>query len=187
MKIKFDVSKPDDELLDLIQQKSSDSENAWKVLINRHHRVIANLAWKFSPDDPSRQEDLCQRAWMKAFEKVDNFEGRSKFSTWLYQLSRNTFIDLARSKAWETPEEFDENTVPTEGPNANELCMLEAWLFFKRKNKVCFEVLQLYYRGGYTWKEVGEQLGKSATAAKEQGNSCLKKFKPIAMEMCGDV
>ncbi len=41
-------------------------------------------------------EDLTQQTFLKAWFSLDSFRGRSKFSTWLYRIAYNTYIDWQR-------------------------------------------------------------------------------------------
>lgn len=182
----LDVPKSDQELIATTTQSSSAAQVAWATLIQRHQPMVGRLAREFSPGDVARQDDLCQMVWEKLFKKVSQFDGTAKFSTWLYRLAKNTFVDETRKNSWEAPQQLPpelESEWFSEGID----CMSEAWIVFREKNPECFDILQLHYKIGYTWKEVGEQVGKSATAAKEQGNQCQHKFKPLALEMCGNV
>jgi RNA polymerase sigma-70 factor (ECF subfamily) len=47
----------------------------------------------------SRQdaEDLTQQTFLKVWSSLDSFTGRSKFSTWLYRIAHNTYIDFQRA------------------------------------------------------------------------------------------
>jgi RNA polymerase sigma-70 factor (ECF subfamily) len=44
-------------------------------------------------------EDLTQQTFLKVWSSLDGFAGRSKFSTWLYRIAHNTFIDWQRKNA----------------------------------------------------------------------------------------
>jgi len=41
-------------------------------------------------------EDLTQQTFLKAWSSFDCFAGRSKFSTWLYRIAHNTYLDWLR-------------------------------------------------------------------------------------------
>lgn len=47
-------------------------------------------------------EDLTQQTFLKAWSSLDGFAGRSKFSTWLYRIAHNTFIDWQRRNTGST-------------------------------------------------------------------------------------
>ncbi|MHC4682178.1 MAG: RNA polymerase sigma factor [Planctomycetota bacterium] len=46
----------------------------------------------------SRQdaEDLTQQTFLKVWSSLEGFAGRSKFSTWLHRIARNTYLDWLR-------------------------------------------------------------------------------------------
>lgn len=44
-------------------------------------------------------EDLTQQTFLKVWSSLDGFASRSKFSTWLYRIAYNTFVDFKRSNA----------------------------------------------------------------------------------------
>lgn len=46
--------------------------------------------------DPFLAEDVTQEALIRAFRSIGSFRGRSKFSTWLYRITRNCAIDALR-------------------------------------------------------------------------------------------
>jgi RNA polymerase sigma-70 factor (ECF subfamily) len=44
-------------------------------------------------------EDLTQQTFLKVWSSLDGFAGRSKFSTWLYRIAHNTYVDWRRGQA----------------------------------------------------------------------------------------
>lgn len=55
-------------------------------------------------------DDVLQETLVKAWGNLDNFEGKSKFSTWLYRIAVNEAIDFLRRAR---------NTVTLDSPEAN--------------------------------------------------------------------
>lgn len=49
--------------------------------------------------DGQKADDIAQEALLKAYLHINNFNGRSKFSTWLYRIAFNTFSDWTTSVA----------------------------------------------------------------------------------------
>lgn len=47
-------------------------------------------------DKPEDAEELTQDVFMKAFENLSSFNGKSTFATWLYRIAYNTAISAAR-------------------------------------------------------------------------------------------
>lgn len=55
-------------------------------------------------------EEAAQDVFLKVYQTLDGFEGKSKFSTWLYTIAYRTAIDIARKKQLYTQELDDERS-----------------------------------------------------------------------------
>ena len=49
-------------------------------------------------ENETEAEGIVQETFLRFFERLDQFEGRSKISTWLYRVSYNASIDLLRQR-----------------------------------------------------------------------------------------
>jgi RNA polymerase sigma-70 factor (ECF subfamily) len=81
---------------------------------------LFRLALKMLGNAPDA-EDALQNTFIKAFQHVDKFEGRSSLSTWLYRIASNEALMLLRKRRPETnfsdvtPEvEDDQNLDPVQ-------------------------------------------------------------------------
>jgi RNA polymerase sigma-70 factor (ECF subfamily) len=92
---------------DLVAKAQAGELKAFDVLIRRHSQLIyrALAAILGNPDDA---EDSMQDAFLKAFKYIGGFQGRSKFSTWLVSIARNTALERLRGRKNE--ESLDEGT-----------------------------------------------------------------------------
>ena len=61
---------------------------------DRLFRYIRRISY-FSNEDI---EDIVQEVFIKAYRSLNIFDGDYKFSTWVYQIARNTTIDAIRKK-----------------------------------------------------------------------------------------
>lgn len=62
--------------------------------------------------DSSLADDIAQEALLKAYLSFERFEGRAKFSTWLFRIAYNCFYDNLRRNSKKDgdsvlPEDFD--------------------------------------------------------------------------------
>ena len=96
------VVDPDATLVARVQGGELDG---FEELVRRHsRRVFSTLAGIVGNEDDAR--DATQDVFLKAFEKVGQFQGRSKFSTWLLSIAINTGTEILRQrKALEPLEE----------------------------------------------------------------------------------
>lgn len=91
----------DDEVVADVRRGNADS---FGTLVSRHEKKMLNIAFRMI----GSYEDACevvQDAFVSAYRNLGNFEGRSKFSTWLasivINLSRNRIQQLATGRARE--------------------------------------------------------------------------------------
>ena len=79
-------------------------------LFRRHHAKIAR--WCFSvTGDRESAADLAQEICVKAYQNLPNFKGQSKFTTWLYAITRNHCLNAIRSRAAAPVIDSDETIV----------------------------------------------------------------------------
>jgi len=84
----------DEELVALCQQGQSECFN---VLVQRHMEKAFRIAFDFSRNT-EEAKDLSQEAFLRAFSRLKQFDGRAKFYTWFYRLVVNLCLDYARRK-----------------------------------------------------------------------------------------
>jgi RNA polymerase sigma-70 factor (ECF subfamily) len=76
--------------------KNGDSD-AFEVLVTRHsRRVYRTLLGILGSEEEAR--DAMQDTFVKAFQHLGEFQGRSKFSTWLVSIASNTGLQLLRDR-----------------------------------------------------------------------------------------
>ncbi len=75
--------------------KSGDSK-AFSELVLRHQQSLLRLCMRFTSSQ-DLAEDVVQEAFIKAYNKLDTFEGRSSFKSWLFQIAVNTAKNKLRS------------------------------------------------------------------------------------------
>jgi RNA polymerase sigma-70 factor (ECF subfamily) len=67
-------------------------------LVRRYQKKVYGLAYQFCGFDPEEARDTAQEALLQVFRNLKHFEGRSKFSTWLYRVVVNTCLDARRRR-----------------------------------------------------------------------------------------
>lgn len=90
------IKVQDDQLVkNLIEDKD---EASFCELINRYSEKVHNLALRItrSPEDT---EEIIQDVFVTVYNKIDKFEGKSAFSSWLYRITVNTaFMKLRKRR-----------------------------------------------------------------------------------------
>ncbi len=84
--------------LDLVREIKSGNSQAFGELVERHQRAVYRLALRFIGDHGAA-EDVVQESFIKAYQKINLFEERSSFKSWLFRIAINTCKNRWRSKA----------------------------------------------------------------------------------------
>jgi RNA polymerase sigma-70 factor (ECF subfamily) len=69
---------------------------AFEHLYRRHAGRIHALVWRLAGNDAALAEDLVQDAFIRAWDKLHLFEGKSAFGTWLHRLAANVALSDRR-------------------------------------------------------------------------------------------
>ncbi len=80
-----------------LEQISSGNTNAYAMLINKHKTMAFNVALRITRNREDAEE-VIQDAFLKVYYSLKEFEGKSKFSTWLYRIVYNQAISKIRKK-----------------------------------------------------------------------------------------
>ncbi len=83
------VDQPD------IERALGGDQQAYKQLYERHVDALFRFFMQFSADR-EQVADWVQLAFIKAFQNLDRFAGRSKFKTWLFQIAINEMRQTMR-------------------------------------------------------------------------------------------
>ena len=84
----------DFELVRAIQQNNLD---AFTALVERYERSLINFFHQHSWDR-QMAEDCAQEVFLKMYTRLDSYEPQAKFTTFLFRVARNLWIDKLRAK-----------------------------------------------------------------------------------------
>lgn len=84
----------DDAIIELVLQGNT---HAYAVLIERYQHLVFTLILQFIPNREDAEE-VTQDVFIKAFRSLSQYKHNSKFSTWVYTITRNTAISYLRQK-----------------------------------------------------------------------------------------
>ena len=128
--IQTNVTGDTGEDLALVQAAREGDINAFEQLVKRYDRNVFRIANHITQNREDA-EDVVQDAFLKAYQKLDQFQGNSKFYTWLVRIAVNeALMRLRKRKASKTVSidedvETDEGFVPREvtdwSPNPEQL------------------------------------------------------------------
>jgi RNA polymerase sigma-70 factor, ECF subfamily len=176
-----------DEDLTLVLDAQHGSMAAFEKLVKRHERRMFRIAHNLLHHREDA-EDAVQEAFLKAFRKLQQFQGRSKFATWLARITVNQALaKLRREPAFwsslaEDPQD-EADISPQEiadwAPNPETIYtklelreLLEKNL--RRLSSKMRSVFLLHDVEGLTLEETAQALGVSVSAVKTR--SCRARL-----------
>ena len=99
-------------------------------------------------------EDLAQEAFVKAYRHIHSFDGRARFTTWLYTIAKNTAFSQMRKRRWHQPIEEFEEVLVAEGASFSEGDEAQSiWKIARQLKPAFYETLWLFYAEGFSLKE----------------------------------
>jgi len=160
------TATPTDDTALTIAAKSGDLD-AFEVLVRAHTPVVFAHALRFF-GDRGAAEDVTQEVWIKVYRALASFDERSRFSTWLYRVTRNTCLDSLRAGK-HRPVPVDVLDDPLEGDFADEVALrasLEhAMLALAPDDRDALSAVALF---GLTYGEAAKELGVPAGTVKSR-------------------
>jgi RNA polymerase sigma-70 factor (ECF subfamily) len=83
---------------ELVLQSQNGDPAAFEALIRNHQHMVHSLTYRMT-GSLADAEDLAQETFIRAYERIGEFRGASKFSTWLYRIVVNTCLNWRQSEA----------------------------------------------------------------------------------------
>jgi RNA polymerase sigma-70 factor (ECF subfamily) len=139
----------DDHLI--VAQIVSGQKEKFSILVRRHERAVYGMGLSFFRNAEDAL-DFTQDVFLKAFRNLSRFEGRSRFSTWLYKIAYNTAVNgVNRRREYRSLAEGDQ-AVDRDTPERNVLrgavrdAVLDAVGGLPDRFRVCVDLFFFYDR-----------------------------------------
>ena len=89
------MQEPDDK--DLVRRCLSGDLKAFETILERYQKPLFNVALRVlsNADDAA---DATQATFVKAYEKLNSYDDRYKFFSWLYRIAVNTSLNFLEQK-----------------------------------------------------------------------------------------
>ncbi|MDC3954551.1 MULTISPECIES: RNA polymerase sigma factor [Polyangium] len=89
------MGKPTDR--ELVEQARAGNAQAFGTLVQRYQRRIFRLAFHLVRTG-AEAEDVTQETFVRAYQALDRFDGRSEPFTWLYRIAVNLSLNTIRAR-----------------------------------------------------------------------------------------
>ncbi len=165
-----DNSSQHDDENDLIASAIAGQVSAFEILYQRYYKQIYLLCLRMT-GRKDLAEDHSQDAFIKAWQALAKFQGKSKFSSWLYRIAVNVVLGHQRKYQYEVladqdwQQSFEDEFSTTHNGLQMDLERAISQLPMQAKN-----VLILHDVMGMTHKEIGESLNIATGTCKAHLN-----------------
>ena len=101
-----------------VDEVHAGKHESFRVLVDRHGRRVFGLAYRMTGNEHDADE-VVQETFLRCYKRLDSFEARSMFSTWLYRIASNCALDLL-AKRKQDKAHLVENDARDDDPNPEE-------------------------------------------------------------------
>lgn len=155
---------------ELVSRAQQGDQQAFYQLYDLHHRRVYALCWRMLADKDSA-EDVCQEVFVQLWQKIGNFRGDSKFSTWLHSVATNTVLGhLRKQKNWlQRIFSIEDNNIEETGaPMADDSGMSVLDQKIQGLPERARIVFVLFAVEGYRHEEIAKMLNMAVGSSKSQ-------------------
>jgi RNA polymerase sigma factor (sigma-70 family) len=174
----------------LIQALVQGDRHAQVEVYNRYYHAMYNTAYRIVKDE-WEAEDLMQESFIDAFEKIDSFQGRATFGSWLKRIVINKCLNFLKKRRidlvdiddqhWESiPEQREAKVRPLQ---VSREVILESINQLADGYRV---ILTLYLIEGYDHGEIADIMGIGKSTSRSQFNRARNKLKDILADKLGE-
>ncbi|MEX0598570.1 MAG: sigma-70 family RNA polymerase sigma factor, partial [Candidatus Paceibacterota bacterium] len=83
--------------MELVTQLQNGEKSAFEELFKRYSTKAYNLAYRITRKEEDAEE-IIQETFINVFSKINSFQGKSAFSSWLYRITFNTALMKLRKR-----------------------------------------------------------------------------------------
>ncbi len=170
---------------EIINRTLKGDQPAFAQLVERYKNYVFTLILRFI-DNREDAEEIAQDVFVKAYRSLADFRGDSKFSTWLFTISRTTCLSFLRKKKLDIQSldnektglqlenresAFHANLVEQKSRHA----MLNQAISMLSPDDA--QVLNLFYKGDQTLEEIGKIMRLDSNTVKVKLHRARQRLK----------
>jgi RNA polymerase sigma-70 factor, ECF subfamily len=84
--------------LAVLRKAQKGDERAFAIILRTYETPVYNYVLRLTNGDRALAEDLTQEVFLRVFQGLPRFSLRCKFTTWLFQVTKNRVLDELRAK-----------------------------------------------------------------------------------------
>lgn len=170
---------------ELVDKVLSGNARAFEVIYERYFGRVMRVCEAIVTDRETAK-DLAQDAFIKMFDKLSSYHGKSALFTWMYPIARNVTYDYLRKKRPQDNIEDHESEFVADEPHDDELLSYKKDLLQMALQKVSATDRQLLVmKYGYSWsiEEIGEFMDLKEGAIKMRLMRAKSKVKEAYVQL----
>lgn len=161
------VSSPYADDYQIAQEIAAGNRKLFKDVYDRNASILYNLAKRLAKSS-AEAEDIVQDTFIRAYQKINLFAGRSTLSSWLYRICVNVGLEYLRKKKG-TFEDLNEVNCGTVEPDQKKLILRQKLnKAIKHLPNGCRMVFVLHDIEGFNHREIAERLNLAEGTSKSQ-------------------
>lgn len=177
------ISKLSDQ--ELVDEVLSGNARAFEVIYTRYFSRVMRVCEAIVTDRETAR-DLAQDAFIKMYDKLSSYHGKSALFTWMYPIARNLTYDYLRKKRPHDSIDDHESDFVADEPHDSELLTYEKQLLQTALQKVSAtdrQLLVMKYGYGWTIEEIGEFMDLKEGAIKMRLMRAKAKVKDAYLQL----
>ena len=156
------------DITDLIEKARKKDQKAFNTLLNTYWSDVYRFQF-LKTENEDEAEDITIKTFSKAFDKINLYNERYNFKTWLISISKNIFLDHLRKQRTETislnKKESEAYKISDESPSAEDQLIIEQNLvqlrnYIKQLKPHYQEIINLRYFREMSYKEMADTLNE---------------------------
>jgi RNA polymerase sigma-70 factor, ECF subfamily len=88
-------------------------KEAYGALVVRHSHAVFRVAFRITGDEADAEE-VVQEAFLRGYQRLESFESRSQFGTWIYRIAVNCALNMMNKRKLEATHQIAEDADPTQ-------------------------------------------------------------------------
>ena len=155
-------------MLDTIKAAKAGNKQAYQTLYQTYVGQVYALCLRLTADR-GLAEDATQEVFIQLWQKLDNFNGQSKFSTWLHSVTSNITISYLRKQRGWLQRMFNIETSAAADSIAEESTdSIDLEAYIARLPERARVVFVLHAIEGYRHEEIAEMTNMAVGSSKAQ-------------------
>jgi len=139
-------------------------QEKFQILVDEHKKILYKVCYSYCRNRDDR-EDLAQEIIVQLWRSFASFDGRCRFSTWMYRIALNVAISFYRRESTRTRHVLsdDEKVLNAIDETENRSAEMQALYEFIDGPEPLNKALILLYLDGNSYSEIADVVGITET------------------------